>query len=64
LARRRVSNLPGEGKGLLHRLENWSAISIGSVSMGQEIGVTRFNLLRSVGNCECGTLVKPMWCKR
>src|SRR5258708_1986545 len=38
-------DLPGEGKGLLHRLENWSAISIGSVSMGQEIGVTPIQLV-------------------
>src|ERR1700676_2768761 len=41
-------DLPGEGKGLLHRLENWSAISIGSVSMGQEIGVTPIQLVTAV----------------
>src|SRR5216684_6004324 len=34
-------DLPGESKGILRRLENWSAISIGSISMGQEVGVTR-----------------------
>jgi cell division protein FtsI/penicillin-binding protein 2 len=41
-------DLPGESKGLVHRLENWSAISIGSVSMGQEIGVTPLQLITAV----------------
>src|SRR5712664_1046017 len=53
-------DLPGEGKGLLHRLENWSAISIGSVSMGQEIGVTPIQLITAVSAiANGGTLVKP-----
>ena len=33
-------DLPGESRGMLRRLENWSAVSIGSISMGQEVGVT------------------------
>jgi cell division protein FtsI (penicillin-binding protein 3) len=41
-------DLPGESRGLLHRLEGWSAISIGSVSMGQEIGVTPIQLSTAV----------------
>jgi cell division protein FtsI (penicillin-binding protein 3) len=53
-------DLPGESKGLLHRLENWSAISIGSVSMGQEIGVTPIQLITAVSAiANGGTLVKP-----
>jgi cell division protein FtsI (penicillin-binding protein 3) len=32
--------LPGESRGLLRRPENWSSISIGAISMGQEVGVT------------------------
>jgi len=53
-------DLPGEGKGLLHRLENWSAISIGSVSMGQEIGVTPIQLVTAVSAiANGGVMVKP-----
>ncbi len=40
--------LPGESRGLLRRLENWSAISIGGVSMGQEVGVTPLQLVSAV----------------
>jgi cell division protein FtsI (penicillin-binding protein 3) len=53
-------DLPGESRGLLHRLENWSAISIGSVSMGQEIGVTPLQLVSAVSViANGGLLVKP-----
>src|SRR5947199_4338615 len=41
-------DLPGESKGLLRRLDNWSAVSIGSISMGQEVGVTPIQLISSV----------------
>ncbi len=41
-------DMPGESKGLLRRLENWSAVSIGSISMGQEVGVTPIQLLSAV----------------
>jgi len=37
-------DLPGENRGLLRRLENWSSVSVGSISMGQEIGVTPVQL--------------------
>jgi len=37
-------DLPGESKGMLEGLDSWSAISIGSISMGQEIGVTPIQL--------------------
>jgi len=53
-------DLPGESKGILHRLESWSAISIGSVSMGQEIGVTPIQLITAVSAiANGGLLVKP-----
>src|ERR1700738_666862 len=50
-------DLPGESRGLLHRLENWSAISIGSVSMGQEIGVTPLQLITAGSAIANGGLV-------
>jgi cell division protein FtsI (penicillin-binding protein 3) len=50
-------DLPGESRGLLHRLENWSAISIGSVSMGQEIGVTPIQLATAVSAIGNGGLL-------
>jgi cell division protein FtsI (penicillin-binding protein 3) len=53
-------DLPGESRGLLHRVENWSAISIGSVSMGQEIGVTPIQLITAVSAiANGGLLIKP-----
>src|SRR5712692_6317323 len=53
-------DLPGESKGLLHHLENWSAISIGSVSMGQEVGVTPIQLISAVSAiANGGMLCKP-----
>jgi cell division protein FtsI (penicillin-binding protein 3) len=53
-------DLPGESKGLLRKLDNWSAISIGSVSMGQEVGVTPMQLVTAVSAiANGGTLYKP-----
>ena len=53
-------DLPGESRGLLHHLENWSAISVGSVSMGQEIGVTPIQLATAVSViANGGLLIKP-----
>lgn len=53
-------DLPGESKGILRRLDNWSAISIGSVSMGQEVGVTPMQLVTAVSAiANGGTLYKP-----
>jgi cell division protein FtsI (penicillin-binding protein 3) len=53
-------DLPGESRGLLHRLDNWSAISIGSVSMGQEIGVTPIQLITAVSAiANGGLLMRP-----
>ena len=41
-------DLPGESKGLVRRLENWSPVSVGSISIGQEIGVTPIQLITAV----------------
>src|ERR1700731_2956383 len=41
-------DMPGESKGILRRLESWSAVSIGSISMGQEVGVTPVQLISAV----------------
>ena len=53
-------DMPGESKGILRRLENWSAISIGSISMGQEVGVTPLQLTSAVSAiANGGMLYKP-----
>jgi len=53
-------DLPGESKVLLRKLDNWSTISIGSVSMGQEVGVTPLQLVTAVSAiANGGTLYKP-----
>src|SRR5229473_3525145 len=53
-------DLPGESKGILRRLENWSAVSIGSISMGQEVGVTPVQLISAVSAiANGGILYKP-----
>ncbi len=41
-------DMPGESKGLLRRLESWTPVSIGSISMGQEVGVTPIQLISAV----------------
>jgi cell division protein FtsI (penicillin-binding protein 3) len=41
-------DLPGESKGMLEPLDGWSAVSIGSISMGQEVGVTPIQLISAV----------------
>src|SRR5260370_29724623 len=53
-------DLPGEIKGLLQRLENWSAVSIGSISMGQEVGGTPIQLISALSAiAQGGMLYKP-----
>jgi len=52
--------LPGESKGLLKKIDNWSGVSIGSISMGQEIGVTPMQLVTAVSAiANGGSLYKP-----
>lgn len=53
-------DMPGESKGILRRLENWSAVSIGSISMGQEVGVTPIQLISAVSAiANGGMLYRP-----
>jgi cell division protein FtsI (penicillin-binding protein 3) len=53
-------DMPGESKGILRRLDNWSAVSIGSISMGQEVGVTPIQLISAVSAiANGGLLYKP-----
>jgi cell division protein FtsI (penicillin-binding protein 3) len=53
-------DLPGESKGILRHLENWTPISIGAISMGQEIGVTPMQLVTAVSAiANGGLLYKP-----
>jgi len=52
--------LPGENPGLLRRVENWSASSIGSLAMGQEISVNPLQLVSAVSSiANGGVLHKP-----
>jgi cell division protein FtsI (penicillin-binding protein 3) len=53
-------DLPGESKGLLRRLENWTPVSVASIAMGQEIGVTPIQLTAVVSAiANGGLLYKP-----
>ena len=53
-------DLPGEGRGILRPLANWSPISIGAISMGQEVGVTPIQLISAVSAiANGGLLYKP-----
>lgn len=53
-------DLPGESPGIVRPVEKWSAISIGAVSIGQEIGVTPVQVLRMMTViANGGSLVSP-----
>jgi len=52
--------LPGENRGLLRPLENWSANSIGSLAMGQEVNVTPIQIISAISAvANGGTLYPP-----
>jgi cell division protein FtsI (penicillin-binding protein 3) len=48
LGQRTGIELPGETKGLLKPLQRWSKVSIGAISMGQEIGISPLQLAAMV----------------
>jgi cell division protein FtsI (penicillin-binding protein 3) len=50
-------DLPGESRGLLHRLDHWGSYSIASVSMGQEVGVTPLQIATAVSAIANGGLL-------
>src|SRR6202045_2103216 len=53
-------DLPGESRGLLRPLVGWTPISIGAISMGQEVGVTPIQLVSAVSAiANGGMLYKP-----
>src|SRR5258707_2202174 len=52
--------LPGESKGMLRQVDNWTPVSIGSNSMGPEVGLTPMQLVTAVSAiANGGTLYKP-----
>src|SRR5712692_5385634 len=52
--------LPGEAAGLTKPAERWSKISIGAISMGQEVGITAMQLVQAVAAiANGGTRVRP-----
>jgi cell division protein FtsI (penicillin-binding protein 3) len=50
-------DLPGENRGLLRRVENWTPVSVGSISMGQEVGVTPLQMTNAVSAIANGGLL-------
>jgi cell division protein FtsI/penicillin-binding protein 2 len=53
-------DLPGESRGKLRRLENWTPVSVGSISMGQEVGVTPLQMIAAVtAIANGGLIVRP-----
>jgi cell division protein FtsI (penicillin-binding protein 3) len=53
-------DLPGESRGKLRRLENWTPVSVGSISMGQEVGVTPIQMISAVSAiANGGLMIKP-----
>jgi cell division protein FtsI (penicillin-binding protein 3) len=50
-------DLPGESKGLLRPVRDWGSFSIGSISMGQEVGVTPIQLITAVSAIANGGLL-------
>jgi cell division protein FtsI (penicillin-binding protein 3) len=52
--------LPGENRGLLRPLENWTASSIGSVAIGQEVSVTPVQIISAISAiANGGMLYRP-----
>jgi cell division protein FtsI (penicillin-binding protein 3) len=57
--------LPGESAGLLRPTSRWSALSLASMSFGQEIGVTALQIASAVGAvANGGYLMKPLVVRR
>lgn len=57
--------LPGEAKGIVRKPENWSKISIASVPIGQEVGVTALQMVCALSTiANGGDLLLPRVVKR
>jgi len=52
-------DLPGEERGLLRSPSHWSGISIGEISMGQEIGVTAVQITSAYSAIANGGILYP-----
>src|ERR1700730_6196515 len=50
-------DLPGENRGMLRHLESWTPVSVGAISMGQEVGVTPLQMLTAVSAMANGGLI-------
>jgi cell division protein FtsI (penicillin-binding protein 3) len=53
------AEMPGETRGLLQAVNKWSASSIGSIAIGQEIGVTPIQLVSMVSTIANGGVYMP-----
>ena len=53
------AELPGETRGLLRPVAHWGASSIGSIAMGQEVGVTPLQLVSMVSTIANGGVYLP-----
>lgn len=53
-------DFPGEVRGILRNVKNWSGTSIGAISIGQEIGMTPLQMVRAYSAiANGGLLMKP-----
>ncbi len=53
-------DFPGEVRGIIRRLDDWSGTSLAALSIGQEIGVTALQVLRAYATiANGGILMKP-----
>src|SRR5262249_44721192 len=50
-------DLPSESRGMLEHLQDWGPVSIGAISMGQEVGVTPIQLANAVSAIANGGLL-------
>jgi cell division protein FtsI (penicillin-binding protein 3) len=53
------TELPGETRGLLRSVNKWGSSSIGSIAMGQEVGVTPIQLVAMVSTIANGGVYLP-----
>jgi cell division protein FtsI/penicillin-binding protein 2 len=61
----RVSGWPGEVRGIVHPLRNWSGVSITRIAMGHEVGVTPIQMINAMcALANGGNLMRPQIIKR
>lgn len=57
--------LPGEAKGIIRKPKHWSKISIASIPIGQEVGVTALQMACAISTiANGGKLMRPLIVKR